>query len=163
MPFGLTNAPSTFQSLMNDIFWPYLYKFILIFFDGILVYNSSLEDHLCHLRTVFTLLREHSLFVKKSKYSFVRSKVDYLGHVVSKDGVAADPSKIQAVVNWPVLKMIKALHGFLGLTSYYHKFILDYGKMSTPLTSLLKKEMFSSGMKLQEKLLFSLNKPWQTH
>jgi hypothetical protein len=109
MPFGLTNAPSTFQSLVNDIFRTYLRKFVLIFFDDILIYSFSLEDHLCHLRAVFSLLQQYSLFVKKSKCSFTSSSIEYLGHIVSKDGVAVDPSKIQAMVALPIPKTIKAL------------------------------------------------------
>jgi hypothetical protein len=107
MPFGLTNAASTFQSLINDIFRPYLRKFVLFFFDDILIYSSSLEDHLFHLRAVFSLLRQHSLFVKKSKCNFASSSVKYPGHIVSKDGVAADPSKIQVMVAWPFQRHLK--------------------------------------------------------
>ena len=84
-----------------------------------------MEDHLDHLRLVFTILHEHSLFVKKSKCSFARAEVEYLGYIVSDDGMAADPSKIQAMVNWLVPKTIKALRGFLGLIGYYCKFVKD--------------------------------------
>jgi len=111
MPFGLTNAPSTFQSLMNDIFRAHLRKFVLVFFDDILIYSHSLESHLLHLRTVFNILREHGLFVKKSKYSFGQSEVEYLGHIISQMGVAVDPSKIQVMTDWPIPKSIKALRG----------------------------------------------------
>lgn len=96
MPVGLTNAPSTFQSLMNDIFRPHLRKFILVFFDDILINSSSWEELIHHLQIALTLVRENSLFVKKSKCSFGQPQVEYLGHIVSKDGVPADPSKIKS-------------------------------------------------------------------
>ena len=100
MPFGLTNAPSTFQSLMNDIFRRYLRKFVLVFFYDILVYSRTWNDHLAHLREVFGILRKNHMFVKQSKCSFASSQVEYLGHIVSKDGVAADPRKIQCMTDW---------------------------------------------------------------
>ncbi|KAK9922679.1 hypothetical protein M0R45_031133 [Rubus argutus] len=93
MPFGLTNAPSTFQALMNDVFRDYLRKFVLVFFDDILVYSASMEDHIHHLFLVFQKLRDHQLKVKMSKCSFGVSQVEYLGHVISKHGVAVDPSE----------------------------------------------------------------------
>lgn len=96
MPVGLTNAPSTFQSLMNDIFRPHLRKFILVFFDDILINSSSWEELIHHLQIALTLVRENSLFVKKSKCSFGQPQVEYLGHIVSKDGVPADPSKTKS-------------------------------------------------------------------
>ena len=83
MPFGFTNAPSTFQSLMNDIFRPYLRKFILVFFDDILVYSKNLQDHLQHLESTFNLLQQHSLLAKRSKCYVAQAKVEYLGHIIS--------------------------------------------------------------------------------
>jgi hypothetical protein len=98
MPFGLTNAPSTFQSLMNDIFRPYLRKFILVFFDDILVYSSNIQDHLSHLKVTLEVLRAHQLFTKKSKCRFGYSEIDYLGHLISAEGMKADGKKLCAMV-----------------------------------------------------------------
>ena len=142
MPFGLTNAPSTFQSLMNDIFRRYLHKFVLVFFDDILVYGRTWNDHLAHLQEAFGILQKNHMFVKWSKCSFASSQVEYLGPIVSKDGVAADPRKIQCMIDWPRPTTIKALHGFLRLTGYYRKFVRGYGQIVAPLTALLKKDAF---------------------
>lgn len=143
MPFGLTNVPSTFQALMNDILKPYLRKFVLVFFDDILVYSSSWADHLQHVRAVFDVLRANQLAIKRSKCSFGESSVAYLGHVIAANGVAMDRSKVTAVVAWPRPRTVKALRGFLGLTGYYCKFVQGYGAVAAPLTSLLKNECFS--------------------
>jgi hypothetical protein len=142
MPFGLTNAPSTFQGLMNHIFNPYLRKFILVFFDDILVYSKDFEAHIGHLKLTLELLRQHQLYAKKSKCRFGVKEVDYLGHIVSNLGVCADPNKIKAVLDWPLPKSIKSLRGFLGLTGYYRKFIKHYGAIAAPLTAMLKKNAF---------------------
>ena len=142
MPFGLTNAPSTFQALMNEVLRPFLRKSVLVFFDDILIYSSSYTEHLRHVRAVLSVLRDHSLFLKRSKCSFAERSVAYLGHIISADGVAMDPSKIEVVQSWPQPRSIKALRGFLGLTGYYRRFINDYGANAAPLTALLKKEAF---------------------
>ena len=142
MPFGLTNAPSTFQSLMNDVFRPYLRKFILVFFDDILVYSRTLHDHVQHLEITFKILQQHTLLAKRSKCYFAQPKVEYLGHFISAEGVSTDPSKIEAVQNWPLPKNVSQLRGFLGLTGYYRRFIKGYGSICKPLTSLLKKDQF---------------------
>jgi hypothetical protein len=143
MPFGLCNAPSTFQSLMNHVFRPFLRHFVLVFFDDILIYSKTWKDHLTHVDQVLSLLTQHQLFLKQSKCAFGASEVEYLGHLVGKDGVRVDPKKIEAMQDWPHPKTLKSLRGFLGLTGYYRKFVKNYGKIAAPLTALLKKNSFN--------------------
>ncbi|OMO49727.1 reverse transcriptase [Corchorus capsularis] len=123
MPFGLTNAPATFQGLMNTVFQPYLCKFVLVFFDDILVYSKDWKSHIQYLTAVFELLRANQLFVKLTKCEFAARKVEYLGHVITRDGVAMDDSKVQCILQWPIPKTLKELRGYLGLTGYYRRFI----------------------------------------
>jgi len=128
MPFGLCNAPSTFQALMNDILGRYLRNFVLVFFDDILIYSKTWEEHLQHIRQVLALLQLNSVFLKKSKCSFGQTTVGYLGH-----RVAVDPEKIKAITSWPQPVTVKQLKGFLGLAGYYRKFIKNYGAIAKPL------------------------------
>ncbi|KAL0287774.1 UNVERIFIED_CONTAM: Retrovirus-related Pol polyprotein from transposon [Sesamum angustifolium] len=130
MHFGLYNAPSTFQALMNSIFEPYLRKFVLVFFHGILIYSKDWGMHLVHLKKVVELLRKHKLYAKRRKCSFAQLKVEFLGHIISWEGVATDPQKIESMVNWPIPTIVKALRGFLRLTAYYRGFIKGYGAIS---------------------------------
>jgi hypothetical protein len=142
MPFGLCNAPSTFQATMNLIFAPFLRRFVIVFFDDILIYSPTLESHLQHLSIVLQCLQDNQFCLKRSKCIFGQPSIDYLGHIVSADGVGPDPSKISAMVNWPVPRNVKQLRGFLGLTGFYRKFVKLYSSLAAPLTALLRREAF---------------------
>ena len=96
-PFGLTNAPAAFMELMNRVFKDYLDKFVIIFIDDILIYSRSEEEHEQHLRTVLQILQENKLYAKFTKCEFWMKQISFLGHIVSKDGVSVDPSKVEAV------------------------------------------------------------------
>ena len=109
MPFGLSTAPATFQSAMNQVFAQQIRKSVLVFVDDILIYSNTIEDHAMHLAEVFQLLRKHNLFVKRSKCSFAQQSLEYLGHIISVDGVATDPAKVEAIKSWPRPTNLKQL------------------------------------------------------
>jgi hypothetical protein len=119
MLFGLTNAPGHFMYLMNSVFMPELNKFVVVFIDDILIYSRSKEEHEEHLRIVLQLLRDHQLYVKFSKCEFYIKEVLFLGHVVSPEGIAVDPSKVKEVLEWKLPTMVSEVRSFLGLADYY--------------------------------------------
>jgi hypothetical protein len=141
MSFGLTGAPGTFQDAMNTTLAPYLRKFVLVFFDDILLYSATLEDHLQHLRLVFELLTRDKWTLKLSKCAFAQTQISYLGHVISAVGVGTDPSKLDAISQWPSPSSVKELRSFLGLAGYYRRFVRHFGIISKPLTNLLRKNI----------------------
>lgn len=102
MAFGLSGAPGTFQGAMNTTLSPLLRKCVIVFFDDILIYNKSFDEHMVHLKEVLTLLQRDQWHVKLSKCKFAQRKISYLSHVISEDGVSTDITKVEAVVNWPV-------------------------------------------------------------
>ncbi|GAV81381.1 RVT_1 domain-containing protein/zf-CCHC domain-containing protein/rve domain-containing protein/RVP_2 domain-containing protein, partial [Cephalotus follicularis] len=140
MPFGVTNAPAAFMSLMNDVFRPYLDQFVVVFIDYILVYSGDEEEHAYHLRLVLQTLREHKLYAKFGKCEFWLDHVIFLGHIVSGEGLAVDPSKTEVVRDWPRPKNVTEVRSFLGLVGYYRRFIQNFSRIAVPLTRLTQKK-----------------------
>ena len=119
MPFGVTNAPAIFMDYMNKIFRPYLDQFVVVFIDDILIYSESRDVHADHLRVVLGILKEHKLYGKLSKCEFWLDEVLFLGHVISAQGIAVDPVKIETMVKWERPQTITEVRSFLGLAGYY--------------------------------------------
>jgi len=126
--------------LMNPVFMPELDKFVVVFIDDILIYSENEQDHAEHLRIVLTRLQEHQLYAKFSKCEFWLKKVPFLGHILSEEGIAVDPSKVQKVMDWKAPTSVLEVRSFLGLAGYYHHFIPDFSKIAKPMTSLLQKD-----------------------
>jgi hypothetical protein len=151
MSFGLTNAPAYFMYLMNSIFMPKLDKFVVVFINDILVYSKNEEEHAGHLHVVLQRLREHRLYAKLSKCDFWLKEIKFLGHTISQAGIAVDPDKVQEVMNWKPPTTVRQIQSFLGLASYYRRFIPDFSRIAKPLTELLKKgAKFEWGQKCED-------------
>ena len=157
MPFGLTNAPSTFQGFMNSIFKPFLRKFVLVFFDYILIYRKYWEEHVQHVDMVLQLLKEEQLYEKPSKCFFGVKEVEYLSGIVSHEGVKVDLIKIESIMCWLIPKTLKNIKGFLGLLGYYYKLFWNYGRIVEPLTISTKKDHFLA-LQRQPNILKNLKK-----
>ncbi|XP_027351223.1 uncharacterized protein LOC113862333 [Abrus precatorius] len=140
MPFGVTNAPAVFMDYMNRIFRPFLDRFVVVFIDDILIYSSSSEEHAEHLRTVLSVLRKKQLYAKLSKCEFWLEEVKFLGHVISAKGIAVDPSKVEAMLQWERPKTATEIHSFVGLAGYYRRFIKGVAKIAAPLTWLTRRD-----------------------
>nr|GFB02135.1 putative reverse transcriptase domain-containing protein [Tanacetum cinerariifolium] len=139
MPFGLTNAPAIFMDLMNCVCKPYLDKFVIVFIDDILIYSKSKEEHEVHLKTILDLLKKEKLYAKFSKCEFWLKEVQFVGHVVNRDGIHMDPSKVESVKNWKTPESSTEIRSFLGLAGYYRRFIENFSKIAKPLTLLTQK------------------------
>eukprot|EP00253_Pinus_taeda_P017239 PITA_17239 len=139
LPFGLTNAPATFMCLMNSVFHQYLDKFVLIFIDDILIYSRNRKEHEEHLRIVLQTLREHQLYGKFNKCDFYKEQIQYLGHIITKEGIAVDPEKIKTIMDWPTPKDVADIRSFMGLAGYYRRFVEGFSRVAYPITSLQKK------------------------
>ncbi|XDV19457.1 hypothetical protein PO909_024927 [Leuciscus waleckii] len=136
MPFGLSNSPAVFQALVNDVLRDMIDQFIYVYLDDILIFSSSLQEHVQHVRRVLQRLLENGLFVKAEKCAFHAQSVPFLGHIVSAEGMRMDPDKVKAVVEWPNPDSRKALQRFLGFANFYRRFIRNFSQLAAPLTAL---------------------------
>lgn len=141
MPFGLAGAPSTFQRLMQNIFLGELDDFVMVYLDDVLMYSPTRQLHIQHLRKIFSRMREEQLYVKLSKCEFCQQRVQYLGCVISSEGIAAHPEKLKTLWDWPEIPdKRKQLRGFLGLVGYYRGLVPNFNKLAHPLHRLLKQD-----------------------
>jgi hypothetical protein len=139
LPFGLTKCPRGIYEFDEWVFCKYLDKFIQVFIDDILIYSRMMEEHDEHLRLVLQCLRENKLYGKLSKCSFYQSKIHYLGHVISDEGITVDPTKVEAIMEWPAPTNVPEVRSFMGLAGYYRWFVEGFSKIENPITELQKK------------------------
>ncbi|KAL0146466.1 hypothetical protein M9458_058229 [Cirrhinus mrigala] len=141
MPFGLVNAPAVFQAFINDVLRDTLNKFVFVYLDDILIFSSSYQEHVQHVRQVLQRLLQNRLFIKLEKSEFHVPRVSFLGFIVSKGSLQMDPSKVRAVLDWPQPNSVKQVQRFLGFANFYRRFIRDFSSVAEPIIALTKKEL----------------------
>jgi len=139
MSFGLTNAPSTFMRLMNHVLCAFIGKFVVVYFDDILIYSKKIDEHISHLRQVHDVLRKESLYVNLKECDFCMDRIVFLGYVVSAKGIEMDEAKVNPIQEWSTPKSITDVRSFHGLTSFYRRFVKDFSTIVSPLTEIVKK------------------------
>ena len=146
LPFGLCNAPSTFERLMERVLQGLRWQILLVYLDDVIIFSKTIEEHFERMDTVFTKLTQSGLKLKPKKCHLLRKEVLYLGHVVGSEGISTDPTKIEAIKNWPTPKDASDVRSGLGMFGYYRKFIREYSRKARPLTRLTEKNVdFSWG------------------
>lgn len=139
MPFGLKNAPATFQRVMDNILREHIGIRCLVYMDDIIIFSTSLQEHLINLSKILETLRKYNLKIQVDKCDFLQKEVAFLGHVVTPEGVKPNPEKIRAIQEWPLPTNEKDLRAFLGVIGYYRKFVKDFAKIAKPMTQQLRK------------------------
>ena len=139
MPFGLTNAPAAFQRFMNDIFSDLLDVHVIIYLNDILIYSDDPAQHTEHVCEVLRRLHKHGLFARPDKCHFSADTIEYLGFILTKDGLKMDSAKVQIIQDWPEPHKLKDIQSFLGFANFYRRFISDYSDIVVPLTQLTHK------------------------
>ena len=142
MPFGLSNAPSTFMRLITEVMRPFSGKFVVVYFDDILIYSRSPDEHESHLQAVCAKLQSEQLVANVNKCAFLRPSITFLGFIVSAEGIAVDPGKTAAIRDWPVPKSPFEVRSFHGLAQFYRRFVRSFSSLAAPLTGLLKNSQF---------------------
>jgi hypothetical protein len=139
MPFGLTNAPATFQRFMNNVFKDLLDVCVTVYLDDILIYSNNISDHKKHVHDVLHCLRQNGLYVCTDKCEFHSESIEYLGYILSPDGLKMSEDKVKTIQDWPEPKKVKDIQSFLGFANFYHCFIYNYSDIVVPLTCLTHK------------------------
>lgn len=145
MPFGLSNAPSTFMRVMNQVLRSFNGKFVVVYFDDIMIYSKTEIEHLSHLRDVLTVLRENELFINLKKCTFVTSQLVFVGFIVGGDGIRVDKEKVRAIREWPTPKNFTEARSFHGLAMFYRHFIRNFSTIVAHITKCMKKGKFAWG------------------
>jgi hypothetical protein len=140
MPFGLKNAPATFQRVMDNVLKELQGKVCFVYMDDIIIFSTSLQEHTSNLRLVFEKLRKCRFKIQLDKSEFLRKEVEFLGHVITPDGIKPNPKKIEAIKKFPIPKTVKDIKSFLGLLGYYRRFIKNFAKITKPFTKCVKKD-----------------------
>ena len=141
MPFGLTNAPNTFMRLMNHVLRNFIGKFVVVYFNDILIYSKTLDSHIGHVKGVLEVLRREKLYANKDKGIFCTHEVVFLGIIVSSKGVQVDEEKVKANRDWPIPKNASEVRSFHGLANFYRRFVKDFSTIASLLNELVKKDV----------------------
>ena len=150
MSFGLSNAPSTFMRLMNQVLKPLIGKFVLVYFEDILIYSKTEVGHYNHVREVLAVLQANELYINLKKCNFLTDKSLFLGYVISADGIHVDEDKVRAVREWPTPKIVSDVRSLHGLATFYRRFVRDFSSIVAPITECLKKRRFSWGKEAEQ-------------